>query len=188
MINTFLNQRIENSLNVLEFSKNNSKKINTIHIGKAFFNDIYFTNDIRKSDELKDIFDELKQIKNPVLYWFEIDDSTINAEKIRSLYNEHRTKKSNRAISSFKKEYDRNSKTLYVGKVKSGFWGRIITHLGYSTSTKTAGLQLFHWFNTSEELSELKLNYIIFEREMEDLISILELDLARELKPILGRY
>ena len=28
----------------------------------------------------------------------------------------------------------------------------------------------------------------IVEREMEDLISVLELDLARELKPILGRY
>ena len=188
MINNFLKNKIENAINTLKLSAINEKKINTMDIGKAFFNDIYFTNDIRKSDDLKEIFDELKQIKNPVLYWFEIDDSTINAEKIRTLYNEHRTKKSNRAISSFKKDYDRNSKTLYVGKVKSGFWGRIITHLGYNTSSQTAGLQLFHWFNTTEELSKLKLNYIIFEREMEDLISILELDLARELKPILGRY
>jgi len=66
--------------------------------------------------------------------------------------------------------------------------GRLITHLGYSTSTQTAGLRLFHWYNVTEGLPSLKLNYIVYEREMEDLISILELDLARELKPILGRY
>jgi RNA recognition motif-containing protein len=188
MINNFLNDRIEKNLDVLKFSKNNSKKIISLTIDKAFFNDMYFNNDIRNSEDLKEIFDVLKTIKNPVLYWFEIDDSKINAEKIRNLYNEHRIKKSNRAISSYKKHYDKNSKTLYVGKVKRGFWGRLITHLGYSTSVQTAGLQLFHWYNISEELPDLKLNYIVYEREMEDLISILELDLARELKPILGRY
>lgn len=188
MITNFLNNRIKNSLEILKMSLTKEKEINFLAINETFFNTLYFDNDIRKSEHLKELFNELKQIKNPVLYWFEIDETKINAEKIRSLYIEHLAKKSNRAISSYKKDYDINSKTLYVGKVKTGFWGRFITHLGYHKSTQTAGLQLFHWYNVAEGMPALKLNYIIFEREMEDLISILELDLARKLKPILGRY
>lgn len=188
MITNFLNNRIENSLEILKMSLTKEKQINSLVINETFFDLLYFDNYIRKSEQLKDVFEQLKKIKNPVLYWFEIDETKINAEKIRSLYTEHLAKKSNRAISSYKKDFDRNSKTLYVGKVKTGFWGRFITHLGYHKSTQTAGLQLFHWYNVVDGLPALKLNYIVFEREMEDLISILELDLARELKPILGRY
>jgi len=90
---------------------------------KFFFNSIYFDNDIRKSEQLKETFDKLKLIKNPVLYWFEIDETKIKADKIRSRYVDHLAKKSNRAMSSYKKIFDQNSKTLYVGKVKTGFWG-----------------------------------------------------------------
>ena len=188
MITNFLNNRIENSLEILKMSLTKEKHINSLAINETFFNTLYFDNDIRKSEQLKDVFDQLKKIKSPVLYWFEIDDTKITAEKIRILYTEHLVKKSNRAISSYKKDYDKNSKTLYVGKVKTGFWGRLITHLGYHKSNQTAGLQLFHWYNIAEGLPILKLNYIVYEREMEDLISVLELDLARKLKPILGRY
>jgi hypothetical protein len=188
MITDFLNKRINHSIEILQTSLSYDKKIESITIDATFFDSIYFNHDIRKSVQLKDIFDKLKQIKNPVLYWFEIDETKINADEIRNLYMEHLIKKSNRAISSYKKDYDKNSKTLYVGKVKAGFWGRFITHLGYHTSIQTAGLQLFHWYNVAEGLPALKLNYIVFEREMEDLISIIELDLARKLKPILGRY
>lgn len=189
MITNFLNNRIENSLEILKLSLFKKKEINSLSINETFFNSIYFDHDIRDSEQLKGVFDKLKLIKKPVLYWFEIDETKINAEQVRSLYIEHLAKKTNRAISSYKKKLpDENSKTLYVGKVKTGFWGRLITHLGYHKSNQTAGLQLFHWYNIAEGLPVLKLNYIIFEREMEDLISVLELDLARELKPILGRY
>lgn len=188
MITDFLNNRINHSKEILQVSLSANKKIESLTIDATFFNSIYFDHDIRESKQLKDKFDKLKQIKNPVLYWFEIDETKINAEDIRNLYIEHLAKKSNRAISSYKKDFDRNSKTLYVGKVKKGFWGRFITHLGYHKSSQTAGLQLFHWYNVSQGLPSLKLNYIFFERDMEDLIAVLELDLARELKPILGRY
>ena len=57
-----------------------------------------------------------------------------------------------------------------------------------SKSQQTAGLQLFHWYNIAEGLPPLNLKYIVFEEEMEDLIAVLELDLGRVLKPILGRY
>lgn len=188
MITDFLNSRINHSREILQTSLANKKIIESLTIDNTFFDNVYFVNDIRDSSPLKTVFDNLQQIKNPVLYWFEIDIEKINAEKIRDLFFAHSAKKSNRAISSYKKDYDKNSKTLYVGKVKTGFWGRLITHLGYHTSNQTAGLQLFHWYNIAEGLPTLKLNYIVFEREMEDLISVLELDLARNLKPILGRY
>lgn len=188
MITHFLNTRIENSIEILNSIVSKQKEIYILQIDDTYFNENFFSNDIRKSEQLKDVFDELKKIKNPVLYWFEIDVTKINAETVRKLYIEHLAKKNNRAISSYKKNFDIHSKTLYVGKVKKGFWGRLITHLGYHKSNQTAGLQLFHWYNISEGLPSLKLNYIVFEREMEDLIAVLELDLARELKPILGRY
>lgn len=189
MITHFLNTRIEKSIEILKSSVSLQKEINSIHIDTIYFNDSFFNNDIRESAQLKEVFDHLKKIKNPVIYWFEIDYTKINAEDIRKLYLEHLAKKSSRAISSFKKKLvDVETKTLYVGKVKTGFWGRLITHLGYHTSTQTAGLQLFHWYKVHEGLPSLKLNYIVYEREMEDFISVLELDLARELKPILGRY
>lgn len=188
MITHFLNTCIENSIEILKTSTSIQKEIYPLHIDSTYFNDCFFYNDIRKSEQLKDVFDELKQIKNPVLYWFEIDDTQINAEAVRKLYIEHLAKKHNRAISSHKKDFDKNSKTLYVGKVKTGFWGRVITHLGYHTSTQTAGLQLYHWYKIHEGLPPLRLNYLVFERAMEDLITVLELDLARELKPILGKY
>ena len=188
MINNFLKNRIQNLIDILKLSASKEKEIHSLAINEVFFNSIYFDNDIRKSEQLKETFEKLKLIKNPVLYWFEIDETKIKADKIRRMYVDHLAKKSNRAISSYKKIFDENSKTLYVGKVKKEFWGRLITHLGYHTNAKTAGLQLFHWYNVTEGLPCLKLNYIVYEREMEDLISILELDLARELKPILGRY
>ncbi|MBS1535265.1 MAG: hypothetical protein JST78_09320 [Bacteroidetes bacterium] len=188
MITSFLNTRIENSIAILKSCSSINREVNSLHINGTYFNKLYFDNDIRESAQLKDVFDQLKQIKNPVLYWFEIDETKINANAVRQLYTEYLVKKTNRAISSYKKDFDINSRTLYVGKVKTGFWGRLITHLGYHKSSQTAGLQLYHWYKVQEGMPPLKLNYMVFEREMEDLISILELDLARELKPILGRY
>ena len=36
-----------------------------------------------------------------------------------------------------------------MGKVQTYFWGRLVTHLGYSVSEKTASMQLFHWYDVS---------------------------------------
>lgn len=74
-----------------------------------------------------------------------------------------------------------------MGKVEIGFWGRLVTHLGYSQSPKTAGMQLFHWYKP-EVFDALKLNYIVFEENMKHLIVILEKQLAKELEPLIGRY
>lgn len=160
----------------------------TIEINDVFFNEKFLGNDIRKSEEFVELFNHLKSIKKPVLYWFEIDTCSIEADSIRALYFEYLKTNSGRTVSSYKKKLNKTSKTLYVGKVKTGFWGRLVTHLGYHKNRKTAGLQLYHWYTIHNGLPGLKLNYIVFEKEMEDLISIFEAELARNLEPILGRY
>jgi hypothetical protein len=187
MIQNFLNQKMQDSINILKESSNSPKEINTIILDSKFFNEMYFKSDIRNL-ELKPLFDGLLNIKKPVLYWFEIDNFQTNAEIIRDLYLNHLKNKSGRNISSYKKNFDSNSKTLYVGKVKTGFWGRVITHLGYHKSEKTAGLQLFQWYNVAKGQPSLKLHYIVFENNMQNQIAVLEYELAQELKPILGRY
>lgn len=73
MILDFLNKRINHSKEILQVSHSNNKKIKSLTIDALFFDGFYLNNDIRNSEQLKDKFDELKQIKNPVLYWFEID-------------------------------------------------------------------------------------------------------------------
>jgi hypothetical protein len=63
----------------------------------------------------------------------------------------------------------------------------LVTHLVYSQSPKTAGMQLFHWYKP-EIFGDLKLNYIVFEENMKHLIVILEKQLAKELQPLIGKY
>lgn len=182
----FLNQQMQASISHLQASSNNPKEVKTLTLDAKFFDARYFDQDIRLL-ELQPIFEDWQKINQPVLYWFEFDSSLITASQIRELYKNH-LEHNQRNISSFKKNYDEHSNILYVGKVKTGFWGRVITHLGYHKSEKTAGLQLFHWYNVTKGHTPLQLNYIVFEKEMENLIAVLENDLQKQIKPILGRY
>ncbi|MCH3885681.1 hypothetical protein [Tenacibaculum aquimarinum] len=138
-------------------------------------------------------FMKLKTKNKPILYWFELSSSNKN-KLLREKYINYREsiKKeflatNYRNTSSYKSKFEPSSTTLYVGKVEKGFWGRLVTHLGYNQSKKTAGMQLFHWYDVAL-FGELKLNYIEFEPEMKHLISVLEKKLAKELKPLIGKY
>lgn len=164
---------------------NKFEDVVSLNVGKTFYNEKYFTEDIRKSYEHRLLFEKLQSINKPVLYWFTFHNE--QCSKIRSTYENYKNNKPIRNSASYKSNFNSNSNTLYVGKVKTGFWGRLITHLGYSQNPKTAGLQLFHWYDC-ESFSNLTLNYIVFEKEMENLITVLEMELSRELKPILGKY
>jgi hypothetical protein len=186
---------ITDSIEKLETAK--SKFSNTepkpIHINQKYFNDKFIKDeDISESSELRE-FRELKEIKNPVLYWFELTSSD-NNEAIMNKLKEYRAplkkdfgNEKYRYTSAYKKNYDKNSTTLYVGKVETGFWGRMVTHLGYNKNKYTAGMQLFHWYKP-ELYGDIKLNYIVFEPNMRHLILILEKLLAKELKPLIGKY
>lgn len=165
------------------------EQANPIIINTLLFNEIYCEkSNITTCSEHDAIFSEFKRIKkSPVLYWFTIDDKNIDANTLRNKYMDFKDLKSSRNSAAYKPFLDIHSKTLYVGKVKKDFHLRLVTHLGYSRNKDTAGMQLFHWYNP-EEFGNLILNYIIFKEEMSDLITILEMEFARELKPIIGRY
>ena len=178
---------LQEQVDLLARNQNRDHKIETIHICAKFFNEKYFIEDIRYAVDHNALFSLLKTIKSPVLYWFTIDTKTCSAEKIRKGYEIFYNSANIRNRSSFKPKFDITSTTLYVGKVKTGFYGRLITHLGYHKSTQTAGLQLFHWFDVGE-FSTLTLNYIILDKDMANMITVLEIETAQRLKPLLGKY
>lgn len=85
-----------------------------------------------------------------------------------------------------KKNINLNSKTLYVGKVKGSFWGRLITHLGFYKVNATQGLQLYYW---AKHLSlDLKVHIMEFDNNMADTMPIIEYAFAKQLKPLAGRH
>jgi hypothetical protein len=147
--------------------------------------DDFMNNDVRKSIDFKDLFDVLKSMKGPCLYSFEILSESTH-EGIRQKLIEYKNTPGVRANSAIWKYTVPNSKYLYVGKVKKGISGRIVTHLGYNRNPYTSGLQLFHW---SKGLSlKLKFHAIEFIPEMADLMGVIELKVAQNLHPIIGKH
>ena len=187
-LNTIITDAIEKLNNAQ--SKLLENEVKFILLDKKYFNEKFMKIDVTDATEE---FKQLKTIKKPVLYWYELNSSE-NSVAIREKYEEYRnkTKDNNsnikyRNTASYKEKPDYSSKFLYVGKVETSFWGRLVTHLGYSISEKTAGMQLNHWYNPNL-YGDIKLNYIVFDNKMKHLIIILEKQLAKELKPLIGRY
>jgi len=187
-----LNTFVEDAIQKLETAQLNliNNEVKSISINKEYFDNKFMKVNI--TDATED-FIRLKNIKNPVLYWYELNYSENNIT-IREKYIAYRnlTKNSNNKVeyrntSSLKTKPNYNTKTLYVGKVETSFWGRLVTHLGYSISEKTAGLQLFHWYNPAL-YGDITLNFIEFDEDMKHLIIVLEKQLAKKLKPLIGRY
>ncbi|HFG0578713.1 hypothetical protein LIS90_12300 [Flavobacterium psychrophilum] len=140
--------------------------------------------DITDSEKHKLMFSELKELTGPCLYYFEVTSTNLPNEIINKIreYSNTENSKSIPAIKSKPPE----SKILYVGKVKRHFWGRLIQHLGYYKVQRTQGLQLFYW---AKEIDlNIKLIVYEFENEMIELMEVLENDLAKHLKPILGKH
>jgi hypothetical protein len=140
--------------------------------------------DIRQSLEYKDLFNELKNLTGPVLYFFEII-SDFNHKEIIDNINNYALTENSKAVPAIKKNYP-NSNILYVGKVKKGFLGRVIQHLGYYRVNRTQGIQLFYW---AKELNlTLRLTAMEFELEAADIMPIFENNLASFLRPIIGKH
>ena len=150
----------------------------------SFFQDWNLT-DIRDSEEHKIVFQKLGAISGPVVYWFEILSPTSN-EDIRKCISGYKYSEGAKSVPALKKKYFKDSKALYVGKVKRNFWGRVIQHLGYYHVKRTQGLQLYHW---AKKLGlKVRLHAYEFEPEMDDLVSLFELQFSRILKPITGKH
>jgi|SRR6185437_3020891 len=91
-----------------------------------------------------------------------------------------------RGTSALKSTADPNTKYLYVGKVKAVFHGRVIHHLGFHSSGQTVGLQIFHWLK-GEQL-QLRIHTYQFPQNMENFLEVLEGQLAKQLKPLIGKH
>jgi hypothetical protein len=190
-------QIIEESINVLQKSQHNSLELQRIIIDKKYFDDNYCEKqDITKCEMHLDLFKELKSIRKPILYWFDFEYSEERNSTISKNYREYRDKikhdysnKKYRNTAAYKSTFNSESKTLYVGKVETGFWGRLVTHLGYNSNPRTAGMQLHYWYlEEFNSFGSLTLNYIVFDNEMKHLISVLEKKIALDLKPLIGKY
>ncbi|MDI9311916.1 MAG: hypothetical protein QM535_17015 [Limnohabitans sp.] len=195
MINTELNNIINDLTTTLATCKIDQSDIKSIVINETFFNEDYRQRvNITTCAEHSVTFQELLKINQPVIYWFEFDKNKVSKETLRNKYVAYREpmkydfKNENyRNTSSYKKDIKDSDFTLYVGKVKKGFWGRLVTHLGYNKTEKTAGMQLFHWFNP-KEYGDITLHYIKLDTSMQNLVSILEYEMAQRKKPIIGKY
>ena len=185
-----------------DFIKNKSKAIseNFDHISKnGFLQSISFEIDVNKLDskyldkvnitkdgDFSEYFQKMIEYENfPAVYFFEIND-TVEKEEIVTLI-----KKVNEEfqLNIPAQNYTlKNQGVLYVGKVKSCAWGRLIQHLGYHKNRKSHGLQLDFW--AKEIKSELKLKYTVmfFEENIKEDINILERILAKKLNPIIGKH
>lgn len=118
------------------------------------------------------------------MYYFEITSDNLTSDVINRV-KEYSISENSKSIPAIKSTIV-ESKILYIGKVKRHFWGRFIQHLGYYKVNRTQGLQLFYW---AKELNlNLKLTVFEFESEMINLMEVLENDLAKHLKPILGKH
>lgn len=125
--------------------------------------------------------DVYKINKKACLYFFEFP--TGQEEAILKMYREYFESNKDRSKSALKKKPNLESNILYVGKVKSGIGARLSTHFGYANQ-KTGGLQLKHWVNKSLILT---VHIIAFDENIGDYINPLELELTKELKPLIGK-
>ncbi len=180
-----INQSVGNIADAVDnIKKNGIKNSFSFKISCSNLND-YTEQDIRKSVEFEEIFRRLLELNGPVVYWFEIKSNIKNID-IRERLLKYKENKNSKSTPAMKKNFSETSNCLYVGKVKKGAWGRMIQHLGYYKVQRTQGLQLFHW---AKDLDlELEVHLYEFEKEMEDLVSVIEIDLAKKLKPITGKH
>jgi len=159
------------------------KKINEFEIDCNSLDD-YNHIDIRESEKFKNLFVDLKKIEGPVLYYWEVT-SDHSSEEIVNRIKKYSHSENSKSIPAIKINYP-ISKVLYVGKVKKHIWGRFIQHLGFYKVPRTQGLQLFYW--AKELCLTLKITVLEFEPEMINLMDVLEREIAKELKPMLGKH
>lgn len=167
----------------IHVSKNGAKNIRDFYIDCELLED-YNNVNITKSKQYEELFNDLCKLSGPCLYFFTIisEHSTLDLVNDIVEYSKSENAKSTPAI----KKNIPESKILYVGKVKRYFWGRVIQHLGFYGTPRTQGLQLYYW--TRNNKLKLKLTVLEFESDMSDLLPILEIELAKQLKPIVGKH
>lgn len=180
-LNSFIDETISN---LSQVRINGVKKELSFTINCRDLEDFNY-KDIRQSEKFKSIFEQLKDACGPTLYWFEIISATTSKDIINAL-SEYKVSSDSKATPALRSKIDFDSRTLYVGKVKGSFWGRLITHLGFLKVNKTQGLQLYYW--TKSLPLELKVHLLEFEDNMANIMPIIEYAFARQLNPLAGKH
>ncbi|ABG58105.1 hypothetical protein [Cytophaga hutchinsonii] len=171
------------TLPLLRVSETGVKEFYQFEIDCFEMKDYNFINVLKEGD-FAHLFDKVVNICGPCLYYFEIE-SDHTADDIVSRIQNYKLIPGAKSVPAIKKKIPQ-SKVLYVGKVKKGLWGRLVQHLGYYKVSRTQGLQLFYW--TQGTNMKLKMHVLEFENEMADYMSVLEIKLAKDLNPILGKH
>lgn len=145
----------------------------------------YLTENITKSKLYGMTLQQLKEVAGPTIYWVEIK-TELSTEEILEAFKKYRFSRDARNTPTCKWRTNCSGNILYVGKVQRDFWGRVIQHLGFSSSPQTQGLQLFHWIKGYS--AEVTFHYREFIDGLEPLIGAVEYNVAKEMNPILGTH
>lgn len=164
-------------------AENGVKSYNEFNINCCDLEDYNFI-DIRKEGKFIELFQQLAKIKGSCLYFFEINSQHSKDEIIEKIQSYSQTENA-KVIPAIKSRVE-ESKILYLGKVKKSIWARVIQHLGYYKVTRTQGLQLFYW--AKEARLDLKFCVYEFDNNMENLMNVVENEMSKKLKPILGKH
>ena len=172
---------------VLSEQASNLPEIKTFEIDCSKLKE-FLKEDIRYSEEFKELFEKLMPIKAPCLYWYRVISANTSDEIVKSFkdYKNHIERDRNVPALSSEKVIDMESRILYVGKFKHGIYGRVIQHLGCFSSPQTQGLQLYYWAKNIG--LKLELNVLEFNPEMTDILPIAEFAVAKELHPLIGKH
>lgn len=164
------------------FKKSLSFEIDVKKLDSKYLDKVNITIDGDFSENFKEM---IEYEKFPALYFFEINEIIEKGEIVTLIKSVN--EKFQLSIPA-QNHSSKNEGILYVGKVKSCAWGRLIQHLGYHKNRKSHGLQLDFW--AKEIKTELKLKYTVmfFEENIADDINILERILAKKLNPIIGKH
>jgi hypothetical protein len=186
-INDIVGSQITKLQTYLKAIKDNALEIKTIDIDSSYLTENYRgSQTFSKSENFKDLYDGLVKDK-PVLYWFTLDADKFSNDSTQLNIQEIKESTKGRKMAYLPEKYRDSSGTLYVGKVKDKFHYRFVNHLGHSVNEKTGSLQLTYWYDT-ELYGNLKLNYIVLDKEMDILLGVLEIELAKKLMPLIGSH
>jgi hypothetical protein len=139
---------------------------------------------IETAPAYEQMFRALKESSGPVLYWFEMTAGT-DTKAVIQAFQTYKLK-GEKNVPALRRKIQYETNTLYVGKVKAGISGRIVTHLGYFKVIQTQGLQLYHWAKPLNLC--LTLQVLEFEQGMEDILPVFEYSFSKELRPLIGKH
>ena len=150
----------------------------------------------RKTGYLGQLFTKLDEIETPVIYWFDVHDDKEAERQFKLISSfskkQKRVSKKIRRVVPLPNGNTTGSRTLYVGKREGGkrkkdnftnVSDRIEMHLGYNANGMNQGLQLAHWND-----GEVTINILALSSDAAPYLTALELLLAIELSPRLGRH